>query len=157
MDWTIRPAGRIERRIITHLGLELSLADFDIYYFEVVLQRHSMKIFAGALPLVQELARHRTPKVREEIATRLYFDADKELVGRKDLLMQLARDEDAGVRAAAVQGLSDWRDQKEIIAKRSRTAAIGFRPILVSTKSWERSSKIKMLKCAARWLTSPTT
>jgi HEAT repeat protein len=55
----------------------------------------------GALPLVQRLSKHPQPNVRKRLATCLYLDADRDLPGRRELILGLCRDPDVGVRAAA--------------------------------------------------------
>src|SRR5690606_31886250 len=57
----------------------------------------------GGLPLVQQLARHPSPAVRARLASALYFDADRDLEGRRELILQLCQDSDASVRANAFQ------------------------------------------------------
>lgn len=55
----------------------------------------------GALPLVQRLTVHPQPLVRRRLATCLYLDADRDLPGRRELVLGLCGDSDVGVRAAA--------------------------------------------------------
>lgn len=71
----------------------------------------------GAWSLVEKLAKHENPDVRSEMASRLYFDADKDIAGRKPLLVAMSADADAGVRAAAYRSFSDFNDDKAIVQK----------------------------------------
>jgi uncharacterized tellurite resistance protein B-like protein len=68
----------------------------------------------GALPLVQRLTQHPDPEVRAEMATRLRLDADEKLVEKKQLLIQLAKDPDQEVRAAAFGGLNGFASDPQI-------------------------------------------
>lgn len=76
----------------------------------------------GAWPLVEKLAKHDNPDVRAEMASRLYFDADKDIAARKPLLIAMTSDTDAGVRAAAFRSFSDFNEDKAIV-ERSIAAA----------------------------------
>ncbi|MCC7385809.1 MAG: HEAT repeat domain-containing protein [Deltaproteobacteria bacterium] len=69
----------------------------------------------GALPLISELAVHPDPEIREEVATRLYIDADPKLADRKPLLVALANDEMAGVRAAAFRAFASFAEDQKIV------------------------------------------
>lgn len=75
----------------------------------------------GAFPLVQRLAKHADPEVRAEMATRLYLDAEHDLKGKKELLLSMVDDADAGVRRAvfcAFAGFNSDRAIMEMTAKR---------------------------------------
>ena len=76
----------------------------------------------GAWDLVVELAGHKDPTVREEVAGQLYFNADKSIKGRKDLLIKLTTDENAGVRRAAWRGMTDFNQDKGIVEKLATAA-----------------------------------
>jgi HEAT repeat protein len=69
----------------------------------------------GALPLVEKLAKHPSPVVRKEMATRLWLDADEKMPKRKEIVIALANDADAGVRAAAVRSFAAFREDKAIM------------------------------------------
>ncbi len=71
----------------------------------------------GAWPLVARLAAHDSPDVRAEMATRLYLDADKEIAERKPLLLAMAGDPDAGVRAAAVRSFAEFTSDRAVVDK----------------------------------------
>ncbi len=71
----------------------------------------------GAWDLVVELAAHKDPTVREETASQLYFNADKSLKGRKDLLQKLTTDDNAGVRRAAWRAMTDFNTDKAVVEK----------------------------------------
>ncbi len=69
----------------------------------------------GALPLVKNLANHADPEIRAELATQLYLNADPKLKERKQLLLQLAQDPDAGVRANAFAAFSSFAEDPQIV------------------------------------------
>ena len=69
----------------------------------------------GAWYLVEKLAKHADPDVRSEIATRLYLDADKKIPQRKDLIVSMTTDADAGVRAAAYRAFADFNTERAIV------------------------------------------
>jgi len=69
----------------------------------------------GAGPLVQWFAQHPNPEVRKETADRLRFDADDSFMDKRNILTHLAADPDAGVRAAAIGGLSAHNDEAAMV------------------------------------------
>ena len=71
----------------------------------------------GAWPLVETLSKHTSPDVRAEMASRLYFDADKDIAERKPLLLAMAADSDALVRAAAVRAFAEFNTDKAVMDK----------------------------------------
>lgn len=80
----------------------------------------------GAFPLVQRLAKHADPSVRAEMATRLYLDAEPDLPGKKDLLLAMAKDSDAGVRKAVFGAFAGFNSDKavmEMVARHIATEA----------------------------------
>jgi len=80
----------------------------------------------GAFPLVQRLAKHPDPAVRAELATRLYLDAERDLKGKKELLLSMVDDPEALVRKAVFGAFAGFNDDKavmELAAKRIATDA----------------------------------
>lgn len=71
----------------------------------------------GAWDLMVELAGHKDPSVREETASQLYFNAEKSIKGRKDLMLKLTADENAGVRRAAWRGMTDFNADKAVVER----------------------------------------
>jgi len=69
----------------------------------------------GALPLVQQLTRHPSPQVRARLASALYFDADRELPGRRELILGLCQDADVGVRAAAFGACASLVEHLDVV------------------------------------------
>ncbi len=69
----------------------------------------------GAMPLVQKLARHADPQVRKRLATAMYLDADRDLPGRRELLVALCQDPDVGVRAAAFSACASLVEDLEVM------------------------------------------
>lgn len=69
----------------------------------------------GAGQLVQWFAQHPNPEVRKELADRLRFDADDAFLEKRSILAHLVNDADAGVRAAAVGGLSAYNDDSAMV------------------------------------------
>ncbi len=71
----------------------------------------------GAFPLVQRLAKHAEPEVRAEMATRLYLDAERDLKGKKELLLSMAGDPDASVRKAVYGAFAGFNDDRSVMDK----------------------------------------
>jgi hypothetical protein len=69
----------------------------------------------GALPMVQQLAKHQDSHVRKEVANNLRFNAAEKFNGKRELLIALAQDPDPNVRAAAVGSFSCYRDDQQIM------------------------------------------
>ncbi len=69
----------------------------------------------GAMPLVQQLARHSSPEVRAKLATAMYLDADSELQGRRELILALCGDADVSVRAAAFGACASLVEDPEVV------------------------------------------
>ncbi len=69
----------------------------------------------GAGQLVQWFAQHANPEVRKEMAERLRFDADDDFLEKRAILTAMVGDADAGVRAAAVSGLSQYNDEAAMV------------------------------------------
>lgn len=69
----------------------------------------------GAAQLVHWFAQHPNPEVRKEMAERLRFDADDEFLEKRAVLTSLVADPDAGVRAAAIGGLSAHNDEAAMV------------------------------------------
>lgn len=77
----------------------------------------------GAMPLVQKLARHPVPEVRKRLATAMYLDADRDLPGRRDLIVGLCQDQDVGVRAAAFGACASLVEDAEVMRWVAASAA----------------------------------
>lgn len=71
----------------------------------------------GAWDLCVALSKHKDPAIREEVASQMYFNADKSLKGRKELLLSMTNDEYAGVRRAAWRAMTDFNTDKAVIEK----------------------------------------
>lgn len=69
----------------------------------------------GALQLVQQLAQAGDPHIRKSVAQNLWFNAADKFAGKRELLIQLAQDQDSSVRAAAVQSFTCFRDDQQIM------------------------------------------
>jgi HEAT repeat protein len=69
----------------------------------------------GAIHLVQQLAQHPSSHVRKEIASNLRFNAAERFAGKREIVIQLAQDQDPAVRAAAVGTFSCFRDDQQIM------------------------------------------
>ena len=69
----------------------------------------------GAWPLVLRLARHDMPQVRKRLATSMYLDADRDLPGRRELILSLCQDADVGVRAAAFAACASLVEDQEVV------------------------------------------
>jgi HEAT repeat protein len=69
----------------------------------------------GAMPLVQRLAKHPAAQVRARLATALYLDADSELQGRRELILQLCQDADVSVRSNAFGACASMVEDRELV------------------------------------------
>ncbi len=69
----------------------------------------------GGLGLVQQLAVHPEAHVRKEVASNLRFNASEKFAGKRELVIQLAQDQDPSVRAAAIGTFSCFRDDQQIM------------------------------------------
>jgi HEAT repeat protein len=69
----------------------------------------------GAFQLVQQLAQAQDPHIRKEVASGLRFHAADKFAGKRELLIGLAQDPDPGVRAAAIGGMSSFRDDAQLM------------------------------------------
>lgn len=69
----------------------------------------------GGMPLVQQLAKHPTPEVRARLASAMYFDADAELEGRREVILGLCGDADVRVRAAAFGACASLVEDPEVV------------------------------------------
>lgn len=69
----------------------------------------------GAYHLVQQLAIAPDAHVRREVASGLRFHAAEKFNGKRELLVTLAQDPDPLVRAAAIGGFSNYRDDQQIM------------------------------------------
>ena len=69
----------------------------------------------GAMPLVQQFARHASPEVRTRLATAMYLEADAALPGRRELILQLCQDSDVRVRAAAFGACASLVEDPELV------------------------------------------
>jgi HEAT repeat protein len=100
-----------------HIRALETLASRDLpgYLMEEVVSVAAKFAEEGALPLVQQLARHPAPEVRTRLATALYLDADADLPGRRDLIVQLCQDGDVGVRAAAFGATASMVEDLELM------------------------------------------
>ena len=77
----------------------------------------------GGLPLVQRLMKHPQPSVRKRLATCLYLDADRDLPGRRELILELCRDADVGVRAAAFGACASLHEDLDVMRLVATSAA----------------------------------
>ena len=69
----------------------------------------------GAAPLVKWFAQHENPDIRKEMADRIRFDADDDFLEKRAVLSAMVNDPDAGVRASAVGGLSEYNDEAAMV------------------------------------------
>ncbi|WP_394849805.1 HEAT repeat domain-containing protein [Pendulispora brunnea] len=98
-----------------HLHVLYSLANspgLDEDMFTEVIVAAAKFAEEGALPLVQQLAVHPDPEVRERVAWNLYSRAAEKFPGKRELLLQLSQDASPAVRAEAVRGLSQFVDEQ---------------------------------------------
>ncbi len=69
----------------------------------------------GGLPLVKRLVADPRPAVRKRMATSLHLEADKDLEGRRELILGLCRDPDVGVRAAAFGACAGFVEENDVV------------------------------------------
>ncbi|MCY0995191.1 HEAT repeat domain-containing protein [Nannocystis sp. ILAH1] len=89
--------------------------DLPSYLMEEVVSVAAKFAEEGGLPLVQQLARHPAPEVRARLATALYLDADHDLQGRRELILQLCQDGDVSVRANAFGATASLVEQLDVM------------------------------------------
>jgi HEAT repeat protein len=89
--------------------------DLPAYLMEEVVVVAAKFAEEGAMPLVQRLAKHPMPEVRARLATSLYLDADHDLPGRRELIVQLCQDGDVRVRAAAFGATATFVEDLELM------------------------------------------
>lgn len=100
-----------------HLRLlqELASSDLDAAMTKQVVEAAAKFADEGALEFVQGYSRHPDPEIRRELAQALRFAASDKFKGKKELLLSMAPDFDAGVREAVWAAFSDFRDDPRVM------------------------------------------
>ena len=97
--WANLLDGQVRREHLRVLQ-DLVGADLDESMTKKVVEAAAKFADEGALEFVQGYARHHNPEIRRELAQALRFAASDRFKGKKELLIAMAPDPDAGVREA---------------------------------------------------------
>lgn len=112
--WSNLVDGRVKKEHLAFLQELLSMTG-DRRFFDEVVEAAARFAEEGALPIVQGLARHADPAIREEMAKQLRFSAADRFPGKRELLESMLADPSGDVRAAAVSALSEWREDSGLM------------------------------------------
>jgi hypothetical protein len=112
--WANLLDGQVRREHLVLLQ-ELVASDLDAEMTKRVVSAAAKWADEGALEFVQGYARHPDPEIRRELAQALRFAAADKFRGKKELLLAMAPDPDAGVREAVWAAFSDFRDDPRIM------------------------------------------
>jgi len=112
--WSNLLDGHVRRE---HLALlqELAASDLDKDTTKALIEAAAKFADEGALPLVQGYAGHTDPEIRLELANALRFAAEDQFPGKRDLLLSMAGDGDAEVRAAVYGAFGDFREDPQVM------------------------------------------
>jgi hypothetical protein len=114
--WSNLVDGRVRKEHLAFLQ-ELLTMSTERRFFDEVIEAAARFAEEGALPVVQGLARHAEPRIREEMANQLRFNAADRFAGKRELLESLLVDSEPAVRAAAIGALSEWREDTALIRR----------------------------------------
>jgi HEAT repeat protein len=112
--WANLLDGQVRREHLRVLQ-DLVAADLDEAMTKRVVEAAAKFADEGALEYVQGYARHPNPEIRRELAQALRFSASDKFKGKKELLLAMAPDPDAGVREAVWAAFSDFRDDPRVM------------------------------------------
>jgi HEAT repeat protein len=112
--WANLLDGQVRREHLVILQ-ELVGSDLDARMTREVIEAAAKFADEGALGMVQGYAQHPAPDVRKQLADALRFAAADKFPGKRELLLSMAGDPDAGVRAAVYGAFSDYREDPQII------------------------------------------
>jgi HEAT repeat protein len=106
--WAHLLDGHARKEHLKLLG-DLAASDLDQETTKGVIEAAAKFADEGALPLVQRYVQHPDPEVRRELAQALHFGGGRQdFPGKRDLVLALAQDPDAEVRAAAFGAFSAY-------------------------------------------------
>ncbi len=112
--WSNLLDGQVRRE---HLNLlqELASSDLDQQTTKEVVDAAAKFADEGAMPMVAGFAGHPDAEIRRTLANAMRFTAADKFTGKKELLLQMARDTDVEVRAAVFGAFSDYRDDPQVM------------------------------------------
>ena len=113
--WANLVDNRVQPQHLQTLYAVANTPGLDDETFEQVIVAATKFAEEGALPLVQQLAQDPRSDVRAKVAQNLRFNAAEKFNGKRELLVQLAQDQAAPVRKAAVSALSCFRDDQQLM------------------------------------------
>lgn len=112
--WANLVDNQVKKHHLSFLA-EVSAQSNSSEFFLEVIKAAAKFAEEGALPMVQDLAKSADPEIRLRITEQLRFSAADRFPGKRELLLSLAMDPEARVRAAAIEALSEWRDDVELM------------------------------------------
>jgi HEAT repeat protein len=112
--WATLVDGQVRKEHLRLLA-DLVSADLDEAMTKKVVEAAAKFADEGALEYVQGYARHPNPTIRRELAQALRFAAADKFKGKRELLIAMAPDPDAGVREAVWAAFSDYRNDPQIM------------------------------------------
>jgi HEAT repeat protein len=113
--WANLVDNRVQPHHLQTLYAVANTPGLDDETFEQVIVAATKFAEEGSLPLVQQLAQDPRSDVRQKVASNLRFNAAEKFNGKRELLVQLAQDQAAPVRKAAVGALSCFRDDQQLM------------------------------------------
>lgn len=115
--WAHLLDGRARKENLQLLG-ELASGDLDQETTKGVIEAAAKFADEGALPLVQRYVQHPDAEIRRELAQALHFGGGrKDFPGKRDLVLALAQDGDAEVRAAAFGAFSAYNKDPQMMQR----------------------------------------
>src|SRR5512139_3436405 len=113
--WANLVDNRVKQEHLQTLYAVANMPGLDEETFDQVIIAGCKFAEEGAFHLVQQLAQHPSSHVRKEVASNLRFNAAEKFAGKRELVIQLAQDQDPAVRAAAMGTFSCFRDDQQIM------------------------------------------
>lgn len=113
--WANLVDNRVQPQHLQSLYAVANIQGLDQETFDEVIRSACKFAEEGAFQMVQQLASSGDPHVRRVTAESLRFHAASKFQGKRELLIQMINDSDPQVRAAAIQGFSEYRDDQQVM------------------------------------------
>jgi len=113
--WANLVDNRVQPQHLQSLYAVANIPGLDQDTFDEVVRSACKFAEEGAFAMVQQLATYADPHVRRVTAESLRFHAASRFQGKRELLIQMIRDADAQVRAAAIMAFGDFRDDQQVM------------------------------------------